>query len=280
VISNSKPLDNHSTYCPYHDQWIRTFGALVVALPVVMMGNEDILVLFTYAPFYFDVLMAWASAWVLWTVLRRMTLWLDRQYDWFKQTFKRAVVQLVLGVACISFGVFIFTYLQYQWLYDQTFKETGWLVFELPLAVTLVFLINAYYLIYFLVWKQKYTMTETPGNGSKEEYDSEIIGLRGNESIRVPVEQVSKIFKTDQLNFMITEEGYRYMIVPSLDKVYSSLDPGQFFRANRQTIIARKRIHAFQSIENGKIQVKLTGEEDAPVIISQKRATAFRAWVK
>ena len=275
-------LKSNTVYCPYNDLWVRTFGSLLVALPVVMMRSNDVLALFTSGPFYFDLILAWPVAWILWSILRSTSIWLDRRYDWIEQSFKRSVIQFLVGVVGISIGVVFFTYLQNKWIYDQTFEETNWLVVEFPLAVALVFLINAYYLIYFLLWKQQYVLAtlENEENEEKEEYDSEIIGLKGNESVRVPVLSVSKIFKIDQLNFMKTEDGEQLMIVPSLDQIYSNLDPEKFFRANRQTIIARKNIRSFQSIENGKIQVKLVGEEDEPVIISQKRATAFRSWVK
>ena len=52
-----------------------------------------------------------------------------------------------------------------------------------------------------------------------------------------------------------------------------------FFRANRQIIVSRNACKAYENIENGKISIDLSVDVKFPVIVSQKRAKAFRNWI-
>jgi hypothetical protein len=52
-----------------------------------------------------------------------------------------------------------------------------------------------------------------------------------------------------------------------------------FFRANRQVIINIRACQYFTNEENGKLALYLVPAFQGEVIISQKRATAFRDWL-
>jgi DNA-binding LytR/AlgR family response regulator len=57
------------------------------------------------------------------------------------------------------------------------------------------------------------------------------------------------------------------------------LDESIFFRANRQFIINIKACHYFTNEENGKLALQLIPTHKEEVVISQKRASAFKEWL-
>ena len=70
------------------------------------------------------------------------------------------------------------------------------------------------------------------------------------------------------------------MLSDNLDFYEKSLSEQTFFRANRQTIIHRMACKSFRNVENGKIEVQLEPDTVPSVIVSQKKAAAFRKWIR
>jgi len=58
------------------------------------------------------------------------------------------------------------------------------------------------------------------------------------------------------------------------------LDPLQFFRANRQYIVARRAIYRIQSYGNRQMLIKLNGYNDVLVIVSKERVLELNNWIE
>lgn len=65
----------------------------------------------------------------------------------------------------------------------------------------------------------------------------------------------------------------------SLDELTKSLDPSQFYRANRQFLINKAALKEVVHYFNGKLLVKLNPEPSEKVIISREKVTQFKSWV-
>jgi DNA-binding LytR/AlgR family response regulator len=80
--------------------------------------------------------------------------------------------------------------------------------------------------------------------------------------------------------FIKTFEGETFFTTASLDELETRLDEQRFFRANRQTIVHRDACQSFSAAEYGKLKLQLHPEPKEPVIVSQKKAAAYRQWLQ
>ncbi|MGY3212002.1 LytR/AlgR family response regulator transcription factor [Mucilaginibacter sp. HD30] len=65
----------------------------------------------------------------------------------------------------------------------------------------------------------------------------------------------------------------------SLDELTKTLDPRQFYRANRQFLINKAALKEVVHYFNGKLIVRLQPEPTEKVIISREKVTQFKSWV-
>jgi DNA-binding LytR/AlgR family response regulator len=88
------------------------------------------------------------------------------------------------------------------------------------------------------------------------------------------------IFYKDTLTYIYLFNGDRLIYdYSTLDETELLLDPGLFFRANRQCII---NIHSIQTIKpqlNLKLDVQLKAPLKIPVDVSREKATQFKKWI-
>lgn len=65
-----------------------------------------------------------------------------------------------------------------------------------------------------------------------------------------------------------------------LEDLEAQLDPQQFFRANRQFIVARNSIREAELYFNGRLQLKLQPSPRESVFISKERVSLFKKWME
>lgn len=88
-------------------------------------------------------------------------------------------------------------------------------------------------------------------------------------------------FSKEEVIYLLHKEGKKFITdFRSLDEIEELLDPGSFYRANRQCIIALPFIEAIRSDESGKVIVKLKLDHLQEVIVSKEKAAAFRKWLE
>jgi len=87
-------------------------------------------------------------------------------------------------------------------------------------------------------------------------------------------------FVKDELIYLYTTTGQRYVTdFTSIEQIEHVLHPEQFFRANRQVILARSVIESLRTTINGKVQVKLKGFPELAIDVSREKARAFKEWL-
>jgi two-component system response regulator LytT len=97
----------------------------------------------------------------------------------------------------------------------------------------------------------------------------------------LPVEttKIAWFHTSQELVYAHTEDGREYHVEFTLEQLEEQLDPGQFYRANRQFIINRQSILEVEFYFNGRLLIKLKPEPPERVLISKARAQAFRQWM-
>ena len=76
----------------------------------------------------------------------------------------------------------------------------------------------------------------------------------------------------------VTAEGRSYNMDKTLDELSEMLNPGLFFRANRQYIISRKAIKDIDLWFNSRLSVNLKVITPEKILISKVRISEFKLW--
>ena len=75
-------------------------------------------------------------------------------------------------------------------------------------------------------------------------------------------------------------DGTSYPLPMSMNDLEQALDPGRFFRLNRQYIANINGIRKISFYFGSKLMVKLKGCEDDNIVISKEKATLFKKWLE
>jgi two-component system LytT family response regulator len=83
-----------------------------------------------------------------------------------------------------------------------------------------------------------------------------------------------------QLVFLVTRDQRRYLVEYTLDDLEKSLDPGQFFRINRQMIVSLESVSAIRPYFNSRLKLDLVPAHAAEVLVSRNKTAEFRNWLE
>lgn len=93
------------------------------------------------------------------------------------------------------------------------------------------------------------------------------------------VSEISYLYSENKITYAVTQQGAQHMIDLTLDKLSEQLDPDQFFRANRQTIISIKSIVKIEPYFGGKVVVVVHPPSKEKITISREKITQFKMWL-
>ncbi|RYC68896.1 LytR/AlgR family response regulator transcription factor [Spirosoma sordidisoli] len=84
----------------------------------------------------------------------------------------------------------------------------------------------------------------------------------------------------DGLSCMITFDGRKLPLSQTLDVIEEQLDPHQFYRANRQYLIAFGAVKEVEPYYTRKLAVKLKSVKSETVFVSREKSTSFLHWLE
>ena len=73
--------------------------------------------------------------------------------------------------------------------------------------------------------------------------------------------------------------GEQYAYNKSLDAILSTLDPHQFFRANKQFVIHRNSVRNIAVWYDSRLLITLNAPTPERLFVSKNRAAEFKQWV-
>ncbi|MBX7108037.1 MAG: LytTR family DNA-binding domain-containing protein [Chitinophagales bacterium] len=113
----------------------------------------------------------------------------------------------------------------------------------------------------------------------QQNYKTRFLIKLGDRLEPVSVNDILYFTAEQKITLLLTAQGKKHIIEPSLDDLESQLDPAQFFRLNRQYIASLQAIGNIFTHLNGKLKVQLKGMQQDDIYVSRERAPAFRAWL-
>ncbi len=301
---------------PYRDFWLRLGVSVLLAFFFVFLGSDSISDIVKGKYFVADVLAGFALTFITTSSVNVITAYLDEQYPWNKYFGTRLLYQLIAAVAIPAIFVLAFMYTYLIVLLGFKKEEVQFFYTEFPISVLFILFWNVVYVGYFFYRESKKsnrellslkeqlftlqnvktgsdvipTLPEKPTTEIKEEEADFtgssnttkikiLVAVSGNKNIPIPVETIAYFYKDGNYTTLKTFQSETYLLNHSLDELMKLLEETIFFRANRQFIINLKACHYFTNEDNGKLEVHLIPEHNDSVIISQKRAPAFKEWL-
>jgi len=283
---------SYKTEVRYNDFWIKIIGSLIASEMIDSIGREEsIFKRVTHPYFYTDLLGGFIISLILWEIVRFVIRRLDKKYNWIDHPAQRISLQFLFAIVLPAFLCFVFTLLFMKLAYRQDIFKTEWLYNEFYVVVLIIVIINLVYFTWwlFIRWQalhgQSLVSQDPKANGdaaiSKRipEPAATITVTKAAKNILLPQAEITYVVLEGSYTFIKTLKGESFVTTYTLDELTKLVDPGSFFRANRQIIVSRNVCRAYQNIENGKISIELSVDVKFPVIVSQKRAKAFRNWI-
>ncbi|GAB3769931.1 LytTR family DNA-binding domain-containing protein [Spirosoma horti] len=118
-------------------------------------------------------------------------------------------------------------------------------------------------------------MQQPASNSFKERFMVSI----GTKIHSVEVADIAYFYSEEKATFLITKGGQLLPLEYSLDQVSGLLNPGHFFRVNRQIIIARTAIQSVHAYSAGKLKLDLLPVPRQDVFVSTSRQSEFKDWL-
>lgn len=113
----------------------------------------------------------------------------------------------------------------------------------------------------------------------KQEFRKRFL-IQSNESFfHLPVEHIAFLYSMQGITFAVTFEKREYPVNFSLENLKEQLNPGSFFKVNRQIIININTIKRVHSYFNGKLKLETQPSHSGDIIIGKDKAAAFKRWL-
>ena len=113
----------------------------------------------------------------------------------------------------------------------------------------------------------------------QQHYKNRFLIYHRDALIPIKTEEIAYFYTEDKVIFLKTKSGKRYFMQESLDELERQLNPEQFFRANRQFIVALESVTKVHHYFNRKLKLDLLPKVEKDVLISKEKATTFKHWL-
>ena len=112
--------------------------------------------------------------------------------------------------------------------------------------------------------------------GYKERYI-----VRFNDRI-VPLNltDIAFIYSEDKNNYLVTFDGQKYIIDSSLDVMNEDLNPENFFRISRSSIVSMKSIKSITKQPGGRLRIDTNPAPPYEMTVSRSRVDDFLNWLE
>ncbi len=97
---------------------------------------------------------------------------------------------------------------------------------------------------------------------------------------KIDVKDVAFFYSENKVTSAVTYEKKEHVLDTTLETLEDELDPAEFFRANRSTIVHIDSVYKIENYFGGKLHVKLLPKLNTEVIVSRLKNMAFRNWIE
>ena len=114
---------------------------------------------------------------------------------------------------------------------------------------------------------------------SKPNYSDNILIPYKDKLLPVSLSEIACFYTADKNTFVFLKNGMKYPYGKTLDQIYSTLNPHDFFRANKQFIVSRNSVSNITIWFDSRLLVSLEVDTPERIYVSKNRASEFKAWM-
>ncbi len=270
----------------YKDLYLRLIACIAATHIIIEYGEtQSTFELLLNPDYYYAFIGSFAIAFLLFTAVRAISLKLDDHFDWMEQPVYRTSLQAFFGFLMPGLFAFLLAALYFK-VRGYNILHTSYLRYDFQFILLQILIINCYYVAYYFYgrWLQARSVIEKM---SKAKHVLPDIGFnetfqvsKGATNVLLPMDEIAYCYRREETNFLRTIKGEDFFISQSLDEVQQQLPESKFFRINRQMIAHRQTCKSFDMLSYGKLKAALHPAFNEEIIISQKRALAFKNWIQ
>ncbi|MGV3540082.1 MAG: LytR/AlgR family response regulator transcription factor [Rufibacter sp.] len=114
----------------------------------------------------------------------------------------------------------------------------------------------------------------------EQPYKTRFLVKAGSKLLPVETHQIAYFYRDDEVVQLVTPDGKRHPVNYALDELEQMLNPGTFFRLNRQFVVNLSALAEIHSYFKGKLKIDLSPPAPVDVVVSQEKASEFKAWLE
>lgn len=114
---------------------------------------------------------------------------------------------------------------------------------------------------------------------SKPNYSDKILIPYKDKLLPVNLSEIACFYTADKNTFVFLKNGMKYPYGKTLDQIYSTLNPHDFFRANKQFIVSRNSVSNITIWFDSRLLVSLEVDTPERIYVSKNKASEFKAWM-
>lgn len=104
--------------------------------------------------------------------------------------------------------------------------------------------------------------------------------IRTGQSYRIiELKEVSYFVSEDKISYAVKNDGKRYALDFTMDKLETMLPAKDFFRLNRQFIVTTRAIEEMTAYSKSRVKVKLSPKSKEDAVVSSERTGDFKKWL-
>jgi len=290
---------------PYNNLSFRVFGSLAAAACVVHFGvSTSFFRLILMPAYYLAMAVSFAIAFILVSHIHFITVFLDKRVSW-ETPVRRGLFQFLLGLLLPAIGAFFMAALYFA-ANGKNIHEVGYLRFDFPIIVALLFLLNIYYYQKYYIWKLRNLRAQPPAPAPAAEIPypeavprnepppqppapvQTILVSLHNRDIALPVTEICYFFRHQGCYWIRTMEGRTYPLDMTLVEIENRFSGQDFFRINRQLLINRSIILDYTpgkgrgtlclEVPADKADIQHIQATDL-FTVSRERVPGFKSWL-
>lgn len=274
----------------YKDFLFRTISCLLAAHVIVKMGRPDLSTFqaFTIPSYYPKVAINFVIALIVAFSVKKITILLDNYHEWYRDIWRRAILQFTFGVVAVSILSFFLVWLYFH-SHGRDIVDSGYLDYELPFSISLIAILNFYYVAYYFYnYPRKVEEVEEDNSKLLLENGKDHLSTENNPSTReaqpltrkelkeilivetplrsipIQVKDIAMFFIFDRATFIRTI-GVKSLndclsIPTTLSDIMEFVDDQTFFRINRKCIINFYTIDSFRPLGGKSLLITLKSE--------------------
>jgi len=282
-------FDGQKRPIAYKDLYFRVVACMIATHIIIVYGEtkSTFEILLTPA-YYYAFAGSFIIAFILFGAVRSINIRLDAHYDWMEQPVLRIGLQVFFALVIPGLLAFLLAALYFR-VRGYNILRTSYLRYDFQFILLQILVINCYYVAYHFYsrWLQAREVIGTlgrhigAGSGEAKSALMETFQVsKGAKNVLLRLDEIAYCYRRGESNFLRTANGEDFFITQSLDEVQQQLPEQQFFRINRQMIVQRISCKGYDLLSYGKLKAELDPTFESEIVVSQKRALAFKNWLE